>query len=60
VADHEKTFERLRANDIKLNPKKYIFRVSRGMLLGFIISERGIEFNRENISAITKMAQFRT
>ena len=31
------------------------FGVPRGMLLGFIISERGIEANPEKISAITKM-----
>jgi hypothetical protein len=55
VADLEKTFERLQVNDIKLNPKKCIFRVPRGMLLGFIISERDIKANPEKISAITKM-----
>jgi hypothetical protein len=46
---------KLRVNDIKLNPKKYIFEVPRGMLLRFIISERGIEANPENISAIMRM-----
>jgi hypothetical protein len=39
VADLEKTFKRLRANGIKLNPEKYIFWVPRGMLLRFIVSE---------------------
>ena len=42
-------------NGIKLNPEKCIFRVPRGMLLGFIVSERGIEANLEKISAITRM-----
>ena len=55
VADLEQTFAKLRANGIKLNPKKCVFGVSRGMLLGFIVSERGIEANPEKISAITKM-----
>ena len=55
VVDLEQTFVKLRANDIKLNPKKYIFRVSRGMLLGFIVSEHGIEANPEKILAITRM-----
>ena len=32
------------------------FRVPRGMLLGFIISERGIEANPKKISAITRMS----
>ena len=55
VADLEQTFAKLRANDIKLNPEKCIFGVPRGMLLGFIVSERGIEANPEKILAITKM-----
>jgi hypothetical protein len=60
VADLEKTFDKLRANGIKLNPKKCIFGVPRGMLIGFIISERGIEANPKKISAITSMGRFRT
>ena len=40
---------------MKLNPEKCVFRVPRGMLLGFIVSERGIEANPEKISAITRM-----
>jgi hypothetical protein len=55
MADLEKTFVILQANDIKLNPKKCVFGVPRGMLLGFIIFERGIEVNPEKISAITRI-----
>ena len=55
VADLEQTFVKLRANCIKLNPKKCVFGVPRGMLLGFIVSEHGIEANLEKISAITRM-----
>ena len=55
VADLEQTFAKLRANSIKLNPKKCVFGVPRGMLLGFIISKHGIEANLEKISAITRM-----
>ena len=55
IADLEQTFAKLRANDIKLNPEKCIFGVPRGMLLGFIIFERGIEANLEKILAITRM-----
>ena len=55
VADLEQTFAKLWANCIKLNPEKYVFGVPRGMLLGFIVSERGIEANPEKISAITRM-----
>ena len=55
VADLEQTFAKLRANGIKLNPEKCVFGVLRGMQLGFIVSERGIEANPEKISAITRM-----
>ena len=60
VADLEQTFAKLWANGIKLNPEKCVFGVPRGMLLGFIISEHGIEANPEKISAITKWAQSKT
>ena len=40
---------------MKLNPEKYIFGVPRGMLLGFIVFEHGIEANPEKISAIMRM-----
>ena len=55
IADLEQTFAKLRVNGIKLNPEKCVFGVPRGMLLGFIVSERGIEANPEKISAITRM-----
>jgi hypothetical protein len=38
-----------------LNPEKCVFRVPRGMLLGFVVSECGIEENPEKISAIMDM-----
>jgi hypothetical protein len=55
VADLKLAFEKLGENDIKLNPEKCVFGVPRGMLLGFIISERDIEANPEKIATITKM-----
>jgi hypothetical protein len=55
VADLEKTFARLRANRVKLNPEKCVFGVSRGLLLGFLVSARGIEANLEKITAIMCM-----
>ena len=55
IPDLEQTFAKLQANGIKLNPEKCVFGVSRGMLLGFIVSERGIKANPEKISAIIKM-----
>jgi hypothetical protein len=53
--DLETTFKCLRAKGVKLNPEKCVFGVPRGMLLGFIVSERGIEANPEKITAITNM-----
>jgi hypothetical protein len=55
LSDLETTFECLRAKGVKLNPEKCVFGVPRGMLLGFIISERGIEAKPEKIAAITNM-----
>jgi hypothetical protein len=47
LSDLETTFKCLKAKGVKLNPEKCIFGVPRGMLLGFIVSERGIEANPE-------------
>jgi hypothetical protein len=48
-------FAKLRQHGVKLNPEKCVFGVSRGMLLGFVMSERGIEAKPEKISAIMDM-----
>jgi ribonuclease HI len=55
LSDLKVTFGCLRAKGVKLNPEKCVFGVPRGMLLGFIVSERGIEANPEKITAITNM-----
>jgi hypothetical protein len=55
LSDLEATFRCLKAKSVKLNPKKCVFGVPRGMLLGFIVPERGIEANPEKIAAITNM-----
>jgi hypothetical protein len=55
LSDLEVTFKCLKAKSVKLNPEKCVFGVPRGMLLGFIVSERGIEANPEKITAITNM-----
>jgi hypothetical protein len=55
LSDLETTFKCLKAKGVKLNPQKCVFGVPLGMLLGFIISERGIEANLEKIAAITNM-----
>jgi hypothetical protein len=55
IDDLEETFASLREYCWKLNPNKCVFGVPSGKLLGFIISQRGIEANPEKISAITGM-----
>ena len=55
LSDLEVTFRCLKTKGVKLNPEKCVFGVPRGMLLGFIVSERGIEANPEKIAAITNM-----
>ena len=41
--------------NIKLNPKKCVFGVPKGKLLGYIVFERGIEANPEKITAISNV-----
>ena len=49
----------LRRFNIKLNPKKCVFRVPKGKLLRYIVSERGIEANPEKITAISNIGPIR-
>jgi hypothetical protein len=53
--DLTEVFAKLRQHKVKLNPEKYVFEVLRGMLLGFVVSERDIEANSHKISAIMNM-----
>nr|CAE02216.2 OSJNBb0002N06.6 [Oryza sativa Japonica Group]CAH66592.1 OSIGBa0092G14.3 [Oryza sativa] len=53
--DLQETFDSLRTAGIRLNPEKCVFGVRAGKLLGFLVSERGIEANPEKIDAIQQM-----
>ena len=55
IADLEETFTNLKRYRWKLNPSKCIFGVPSGILLGYIVSARGIESNPDKVSAITNM-----
>jgi hypothetical protein len=55
IADLEETFSSLRRFRWKLNLTKCIFGVPSGKLLGFIVSNRGIEANPVKILAMTDM-----
>jgi hypothetical protein len=50
--DLKETFTNLRCYRMKLNPKKCTFGVPAGQLLGYIVSQRGIEANPSKIKAI--------
>jgi hypothetical protein len=60
VGDLNIAFGCLRANGVKLNPEKCVFGVPQGMLLGYIVSQRGIEANPENVVPPREWVQFGT
>jgi hypothetical protein len=59
VNDLRVAFDCLRANGMKLNPEKCVFGVSRGMLLGYIVSQQGIEPNPKKVTTIERMGPIR-
>ena len=56
----DKFLARLERYNLRLNPKKCIFRVTLGKLLGHIVSERGIEVDPDKIKAIQEMPMSKT
>ncbi|WJZ81086.1 hypothetical protein VitviT2T_000944 [Vitis vinifera] len=56
----ESFFERIRQFRLRLNPKKYTFGVTYGKLLGYMVSERGIEADPDKIRVILDMPTLRT
>ena len=57
ISDLKDTFDNLRVYKMMLNPDKCVFGVPAGKLLGFLVSNRGIEANPEKIKAITSLAK---
>ena len=55
IEDLKQTFKNLKRWRWKLNPKKRVFGVPLGQLLGFLVSHRGIEASTKQIRAITEM-----
>ncbi|XP_052479604.1 uncharacterized protein LOC128034804 [Gossypium raimondii] len=60
VGNLKKLFKRLRKFQLKLNPAKCTFGTTSGKLLGFIVSERGIEVDPDKIKAIQELPPPRT
>src|SRR4051812_47248671 len=52
ISDLQETFKNLRKYQMKLNPAKCTFGVPAGKILGYIVSERGIEANPKKIKVI--------
>jgi hypothetical protein len=59
VNDMRTTFDYLWANGVKLNPEKCVFGVPRSRLLGYIVSQWGIEPNPEKIATLDRMSPIR-
>jgi hypothetical protein len=59
VSDLRIAFGCLQANRVKLNPKKCVFGVPQGMLLGYIVFQRGIEANPEKVATLERMGPIR-
>ena len=55
LVDLRKPFKRLVKYRLRLNPNKCIFITSLGKLLGFIVSQRGIEVDPAKVQAIWDM-----
>jgi hypothetical protein len=53
--DLKETFDNMRKFKMMLNPKKCIFGVSSGKLLGYMVSSRGIDANSKKVEVIEKL-----
>ncbi|PKI55417.1 hypothetical protein CRG98_024190 [Punica granatum] len=51
----KRLFDHLRKYKLRLNPAKYTFGVKSGKLLGFIVSEKGIEVDPDKVKAIMEL-----
>jgi hypothetical protein len=60
IDDLKETFDNLRKNKMMLNSNKFIFGVSSGKLLGYMVSSRGIDANPTKVEAIEKLQPPRT
>jgi len=55
ATDLEEPFATISKYRLKLNPEKCVFGVEAGKLLGFMLTERGIEANPHKCAAIIAM-----
>ena len=57
VTDLKETFDNLQVYKMMLNPTKCVSGVPASKLLGFLVSNRGIEANPKKIKATTALAK---
>jgi hypothetical protein len=55
ISDLAKTFSNMCEAKLKPNPEKCVFEVTRGKVLGYQVSTKGIEANPNKIKAIIQM-----
>jgi hypothetical protein len=55
IADLGETFVNMREDKLKLNTEKCVFGITKGKVLGCLVSMKGIEANPDKIRAITQM-----
>jgi hypothetical protein len=55
IPDLAETFANMRKVRLKLNPEKCIFGITRGKVLGYLVSTKGIKANPDKIGAIIHM-----
>jgi hypothetical protein len=60
VSDLAETFANMRRVGLKLNPEKCVFEVTKGKILGCLISAKRIEANLDKIRAIREMEESTT
>jgi hypothetical protein len=53
--DLKETFDNLHKSKMLFNPKKYVFDMSSGKLLGYMVSSRGIDVNPTKVEAIKNL-----
>ena len=58
--DLKETFNTLRKYNMKLNPTKCVFAITLGKLLGFMVSQMGIEANLDKVKAIIEIKSPKT
>lgn len=55
ISDLAVAFTRMRAVGLKLNPEKCVFRVTKGKILGYLVSSCQIKANSNKIQKILDM-----